>query len=142
MPVRVIAPDFIAQSLAGGVAAAWPGAEVVAIGADGRLAGSAEGAVALFRYFPNDRFASSFKGERIDELIDALPSLRLVQSHSVGVDGLLPPRLRGRNVVVWSAAPETNVFEPTMWNPSGACSYVVVIADSREPAPRSLIATA
>jgi D-2-hydroxyacid dehydrogenase (NADP+) len=105
MPVRVIVPDFIAQSLAGGVAAAWPGAEVVAIGADGRLAGSAEGAVALFRYFPNDRFASSFKGERIDELIDALPSLRLVQSHSVGVDGLLTPRLRASNVVLCNAAP-------------------------------------
>lgn len=105
MSVRVIVPDFLAQSLAAGVAAAWPGAQVVAIDADGRLSGPADDAVALFRYFPNDRFASAFKGERIDALIDQLPTLRLVQSHSVGVDGLLTPRLQSSHAVLCNAAP-------------------------------------
>lgn len=105
MTPRVIVPDFIEPSLAPRVRDTWPGCEVVGIDANGRLLGPADGAVALFRYFPNDRFAKAFKGERIDELIDALPSLRLVQSHSVGIDGLLTPRLAASNAVLCNAAP-------------------------------------
>src|SRR5690606_3399234 len=115
MPVRVIVPDFVASKIAAGVQAAWPGCEIVTIDADGSLSGPADGAVALFRYFPNDRFPKVFKGERIDQLLDALPTLRLLQSHSVGIDGLMTPRLVASNAVLCNAAPlHTNAMAETV----------------------------
>ena len=103
--VPVIVPDILLEALAPRIAEAMPGAEAIAIDANGTLASDATGAVAMLRYFPNDRFAHVFKGDRIDELIDAYPTLRLIQSHGAGVDGLLTPRLIASNAVLCNAAP-------------------------------------
>jgi phosphoglycerate dehydrogenase-like enzyme len=102
---RVIVPDILIDALGERVGEVLPGAEAVAIDARGVLAGDATGAVAMLRYFPNDRFPAAFKGERIDQLIDELPSLRLIQTHGTGVDGLLTPRLIASDAVLCNAAP-------------------------------------
>lgn len=101
----VVVPDFLAQALAPRVAQAWPGARVVGVDAAGRLAGPAADAVALFRYFPNDRYAGAFKGEQLDRLVDGMPGLRLIQSHSAGIDGLLTARVKASGATLCNAAP-------------------------------------
>lgn len=101
----VIVPDFVASAVADDVARAYPNASVVGIAANGKLERPAPGAVALFTYFPNDRYAKAFKGERIDTLLDEYPTLRLIQSHSVGIDGLLTRRLIESPAELCNAAP-------------------------------------
>lgn len=102
---RVIVPNELVTALAPRIAAAVPGADTVGIGADGLLAGDAAGAIALLRYFPYDRYACAFGAARVASLVAELPTLRLLQSHSAGVDGLLSPAFVASDCVLCNAAP-------------------------------------
>lgn len=104
-PARVIVPTEHMSALAPRMARAWPGAQAVGIDGDGVLHGDATGAVAMLRYFPYDRYAKVFGGERIAELVTALPTLRLLQLHSAGVDGLVTPAFVASGCVLCNAAP-------------------------------------
>src|SRR4029079_9079035 len=68
------------------------------------LTDSAAGAVALLRYFPNDRVIGAFGAARIAELRRAEPTLRWVQSHGVGVDGLLNEELIESDLILTNGA--------------------------------------
>lgn len=102
---RVIVPSEHIDVLAPRIAAALPGAHVVGIDAGGVLAGDSAGAVAMLRYFPYDRYAKVFGGARIAELVTMLPSLRLLQLHSAGVDGLITPTFVASDCTLCNAAP-------------------------------------
>jgi len=101
----VVVPDFLVETLRPRIERIWPGARVESIDADGRLGARVEHAVALFRYFPNDRYEHAFKGDEFDGVLDRLPGLRLVQSHGAGVDGLLTGRLQAGGASLCNAAP-------------------------------------
>jgi phosphoglycerate dehydrogenase-like enzyme len=102
--VNVIVPDFLMDSLRPSIGQVVPGARVIGIGADGTLTDSAAGAVALLRYFPNDRVIGAFGAARIAELRREEPTLRWVQSHGVGVDGLLNEELIESDLILTNGA--------------------------------------
>lgn len=102
---RVIVPVEHVEALSPRIVQMLPRAQVVGIDATGSLAGDAAGAVAMLRYFPYDRYAKVFGGARIAELVTALPSLRLLQLHSAGVDGLITPPLVASGCTLCNAAP-------------------------------------
>lgn len=103
--LRVVVPVTLVDSLAPRIAALAPGAQTVGIDASGTLAGDARGTIALLRYFPYDRYKGAFGARRIAELLAELPGLRLLQSHSAGVDGLLSPELVASDCALCNAAP-------------------------------------
>lgn len=100
----VVVPDFLVGSLAAPIVAILPAARLVAIDADGRLGAPVGEAIALLRYFPNDRYERVFAGEAFDRVLDALPGLRLVQIHGAGVDGLLTARLEASGAALCNAS--------------------------------------
>ncbi|MCC6174306.1 MAG: D-2-hydroxyacid dehydrogenase [Chloroflexi bacterium] len=100
----VIVPDFLVERLAPDVARVAPGARTIGIDADGRTSEPPTGAVALLRYFPNDRVIGAFGGARIAELLREAPTLSWVQSHGAGIDGLLSPELIESDAVLCNAA--------------------------------------
>lgn len=102
---KVLVPDFLVERLTPRVAEIMPSATAVGIDAAGRVDGGPAGAVALLRYFPNDRVIGAFGAARIAELLQEAPTLRWVQSHGAGVDGLLSPGLVESEVVLTNAAP-------------------------------------
>lgn len=101
----VLVPVEHVPTLSPRVAAILPNARVVGIDATGAIHGNPGDAMAMLRYFPYDRYAKVFGGERIGELVTALPGLRLLQLHSAGVDGLVTPALRDSACVLCNAAP-------------------------------------
>lgn len=103
-PVRVIVPVDLVAVLAPRIADVVPGAQTVGIDASGTIDGDADDAIALFRYFPYDRYAGAFGAGRIAELLAEIPALRLLQSHSAGVDGLLSPALAASDCALCNAA--------------------------------------
>jgi len=102
---RVIVPVDHVATLAPRIAQVWPDAVVAGLDAAGALHGDARGTVALLRYFPYDRHAKVFGGARIAELVTALPTLRLLQLHSAGVDGLVTAELMASGCTLCNAAP-------------------------------------
>jgi phosphoglycerate dehydrogenase-like enzyme len=102
--MNVIVPDFLLDRLRHPVGGVVPGARVIGISAEGTLTDSAAGAVALLRYFPNDRVIGAFGAARIAELRREVPELRWVQSHGVGVDGLLNEELIESDLILTNGA--------------------------------------
>jgi phosphoglycerate dehydrogenase-like enzyme len=102
--VIVIVPDFLIDRLTHPIARVLPGGRAIGISADGTLSHSAAGAVALLRYFPNDRVIGAFGAARIAELRREEPELRWVQSHGVGVDGLLNEELIESDLILTNGA--------------------------------------
>lgn len=100
----VVVPSELVDQLAPRVQAVLPGARLVGIDAAGRLNSDPGQGLALLRYFPYDRYKGAFGAERLAELVGQ-HGLRLVQSHSAGVDGLLSPALAASNCVLCNAAP-------------------------------------
>lgn len=103
--VKVIVPDFLVERLGPAVRGVGSGATVVGIDAEGRTSEDPTGAIGLLRYFPNDRVIGAFGGRRIAELLREAPTLRWVQSHGAGVDGLLTPNLIASDMTLTNAAP-------------------------------------
>jgi len=102
---KVVVPDFLVERLAPRVREIAPDAATIGIGADGRTSEDPTGAIGLLRYFPNDRVIGAFGGTRIAELVAEAPTLRWVQSHGAGVDGLITPALIESDVALTNAAP-------------------------------------
>jgi phosphoglycerate dehydrogenase-like enzyme len=103
--VKVIVPDFLAERLAREISSVIPSVITIGITADGRTTDDPTGAIALLRYFPNDRVVGAFGAARIAELLREAPTLRWVQSHGAGVDDLLSPELVESDVILTNAAP-------------------------------------
>jgi len=103
--MKVIVPDFLVERLAPAIREIAPEATAVGIDAEGRTSEDPAGAVGLLRYFPNDRVIGAFGGARIAALLLEAPTLRWVQTHGAGVDGLLSPELIESDALLTNAAP-------------------------------------
>lgn len=100
----VIVPDFLVDRLAPEVARIARGARTIGIAADGTTSGPPAGAVAVLRYFPNDRVIGAFGAAAIARLVREAPTLRWLQSHGVGVDGLLNPEVIESDLILTNGA--------------------------------------
>jgi phosphoglycerate dehydrogenase-like enzyme len=101
---KVIVPDFLVERLAPEIGRIMPAAQTVGIAGDGTMTELPMGAVAILRYFPNDRVLKAFGAPVISRLLREAPTLRWFQSHGVGVDGLLNEHIKKRDVVLCNGA--------------------------------------
>jgi phosphoglycerate dehydrogenase-like enzyme len=97
-------PDFLVDRLGPEIARIVPEVETVGIAGDGTVHGSPVGAVALLRYFPNDRVLKAFGAPVIARLLREAPTLRWCQSHGVGVDGLIDEEIIKSELILTNGA--------------------------------------
>jgi phosphoglycerate dehydrogenase-like enzyme len=103
-PAGVIVPDFLLERLTPEIARIMPGARTIGISAEGVLSEPPTGAIGILRYFPNDRVIGAFGAEVIGRLLREAPTLRWLQSHGVGVDGLLNEEIINSDLILCNGA--------------------------------------
>ena len=101
---RVIVPDFLLERLTPEVARVMPAARAIGISAEGALTETPTGAIGILLYFPNDRVIGAFGANVIAKLLHEAPTLRWLQSHGVGVDGLLNEEIVNSDLILCNGA--------------------------------------
>jgi phosphoglycerate dehydrogenase-like enzyme len=101
---KVIVPDFLVDRLTPEIARVMPAARTVGISAEGALTETPTGAIGILRYFPNDRVIGAFGAAVIARLLREAPTLRWLQSHGVGVDGLLNEEIVNSHMILCNGA--------------------------------------
>jgi len=101
---KFIVPDFLLERLTPEIARVMPGARTLGISAEGVLSEPPNGAIGILRYFPNDRVIGAFGAEVIARLLREAPTLRWLQSHGVGVDGLLNEEIVKSDLILCNGA--------------------------------------
>ncbi len=105
--IEVIVPEGLTDVLGERFRRAAPGVKlrVISVDVEGKCGASPAQAVALFRYFPNDRFAGkAFGSAALRRVLTSSPLLRWIQTNSSGVDGLLLPEVVESDIMLSSGA--------------------------------------
>lgn len=109
--VEVLLPAFVADDLERRFRDAAPTVplRVVRYDVQGDCSEDPSRVEALFRYFPNDRFAGrNFAASELRRVWERAPRLRWIQTNSSGVDGLLFPEIIDTDVVLTSGSSVNN----------------------------------
>lgn len=94
--MKLIVAEFVADAVRERVAALSLPIEVVVVGKSGEIAANISDAPAFFRAFTSE--------ETYKHVLDSAPQLRWIHTGSAGVDNLLSPALKARNITLTNSA--------------------------------------
>lgn len=102
--MKVMVPDYLAESLLPQLRRADPAIDLSPISAEGRYEGGLEDLEVLFKFYPDARFPTVFGAEVLRDILAGAHRLRWIHSGKAGVEDLLIPELVGSDIVLTNGA--------------------------------------